>query len=162
VPYRALDYAYFARESGLTEPGDQTVETLLADTFAANATCRYVVNDDAAYALTHAVFYASSFGQIPVTMDGLATAAPIVDSMIIDCCARRHYDLLGELLISSLVLRECRADVRDLGLSVFFSTLDESGSLQANAQDHERTFDSCYHTTLVGLILCATWARAAS
>lgn len=162
VPYRALDYAYFARQAGLAEPGDRTVESLLAETFAARATCRYVVNDDSAYALTHAVFYATSFGLRPPMTGDVGTAAPIVDSMIIDCCVRRHYDLLGELLVASQVLAGCSVDVRNLALPVFFSTLDERGCLTPNAEATERTFDACYHTTLVGLILCATLARARS
>ena len=82
--------------------------------------------------------------------------------MIIDCCVRRHYDLLGELLIASWVLLGCRSDVRELAVPIFFSSLDGSGCLRPNAEDTERTFDMCYHTTLVGLILCATLARPRS
>lgn len=162
VPYRALDYVYFARASGLYDPVGRPPEELLAATFAAGASCRYLVSEEAAYALTHAIFYASSFGQTQVASDLLVNAAPIVDSMIIDCCVRRHYDLLGELLIASHVLGRCRSQVRELGLEVFFSTLDSSGSLLPNVDAHERTFDTCYHTTMVGLILCASLARATS
>jgi len=34
--------------------------------------------------------------------------------------------------------------------------------LTPNRDIDERIFDACYHTTLVGLILCATVARARS
>lgn len=160
VPYRALDYVYFAQDSGLHDPVGRPQEELLAATFAAGASCRYLISDESAYALTHAIFYASSFGQTQVALDVLVNAAPMVDSMIIDCCVRRYYDLLGELLIASHVLGRCRPQVRELGLQVFFSTLDPSGSLLPTADAPARTFDTCYHTTMVGLILCASIARA--
>ena len=159
VPYRALDYAYFAHASGLTIPRGDSLETLLERTYAARASCRYLVNDESAYALTHSIFYASSFGQKSVAADRLTNAAPIVDSMIIHCCIHQHYDLLGELLIASWSLARCRAGCRELGIPVFLSTLDASGCLLPNCDTTERTFEACYHTTLVGLILCASLAR---
>ena len=161
VPFRALDYVYFARRSGLDGAGRDSAEGLLARTFAAQVSCRYVVGTESAYALTHAVFYASSFGQERLAPGRLANAVPVVDSLIIDCCVRRHYDLLGELLIASLVLAGTRSDVRELGLRVFFSTLDESGSLAATDVP-QRTFQHAYHTTMVGVILCASLARTMS
>ena len=161
VPYRALDYAYFAQRSGLSASGSDQISTLLEATYAARASCAYVVNDESAYALTHAVFYASGFGQERLNDSQLRNAAEIIDSMIVDCAVRRHYDLLGELLIASVVVPGTRREVRELGVPVFFSTLDESGSLMPNNNvQSSRNFDTCYHTTMVGLILCASIARA--
>ena len=162
VPYRALDYAYFALRSGLATPDDVSVSDLLSATYAARASCASVVSDESAYALTHAVFYASDFGQTRIDEPQLSNAAPIIDSMIVDCVIRRHYDLLGELLIASIVVPGTRPELRDIGTPIFFSTLDGSGSLMPNDSASARTFDTCYHTTMVGLILCASLAKAAS
>ena len=162
VPYRSLDYAYFALRSGLLTSDDANVSDLLSATYAARASCAYVVSDDSAYALTHAVFYAGDFGQTRIEAPQLSRAAPIIDSMIVDCVIRRHYDLLGELLIASIVVPGTRPELRDIATPVFFSTLDEFGSLLPNDVETTRTFDICYHTTMVGLILCASSAKAAS
>jgi hypothetical protein len=161
-PYRALDYAYFSRASGLDGGDSQAPEDRLAATFAGQVSCRYLVNSESAYALTHTVFYASSFGQSQVAPGHLVNAAPIVDSMIIDCCIRGHYDLLGELLIASCVLARCRPDIREQGLQIFLATLDASGSLLPDDEASVRSFERCYHTTMVGLILCASLAQATS
>lgn len=159
VPHRMLDIAYFAQRAGYRPPARPTWRGLLNRTFAAQARCRYLVTGDSIYSLTHTVFYCSGFGQALVRGDRLAQAAPIVDSLIIACCAEKDYDLLGELLICSVVLKDCKPLVRDLGLPAFLTTLDDSGCLLANGRMNERTFANCYHTTLVGLILCACLAR---
>jgi hypothetical protein len=162
VPYRALDYAHFAQASGFEALAANTSDALLSRTFAAKASCRYLVNDESAYALTHSIFYASSFGKNPVPADRLPNAAAIVDSMIIDCCLRKQYDLLGELLTCSVVLQRCKLTIRELGLSVFLTSLDQTGCLLPNDQMDGRSFQNCYHTTLVGLILCASLANLRS
>lgn len=155
VPYRALDYAYFSQASGLGHFVNETPEPLLARTFAAKVRCSYLTNRQSAYALTHTIFYASSFGRSTVACDVLPNAAPLVDSLIIDSCINRNFDLLGELLICSLVLPRCGQQVRDLGFSTFLSTLDDSGCILPNDTVSARSFEDCYHTTLVGVILCA-------
>jgi hypothetical protein len=162
VPYRALDYAYFAQAAGFPALAGDTSDRLFARTFAAQASCRYLVNCRSAYALTHSILYASSFGQNSVPLHRLPNAAAIVDSMIIDCCLRKEYDLLGELLICSVVLQSCKSMIRELGLSVFLTALDGSGCLLPNNRVNEGSFENCYHTTLVGLILCASLARLRS
>jgi len=162
VPYRALDYAYFAQRSGLPAPDELSISALLSATYAARASCAYLVTDESAYALTHTAFYASDFGQTLIQDPQLSSAAAIIDSMIVDCVIRRHYDLLGELLIASTVLPGTRPELREIAVPIFFSTLDDSGSLMPNEVESTRTFDICYHTTMVGLILCASLAKATS
>ena len=162
VPYRALDYEYFAEASGLPAANRDSSVSLLARTFAARASCRYLVDSQSAYALTHAIFYASSFGRTSLSRHTLPNAAKIVDSMIVDCCTRQEFDLLGELLICSIVLPQCRTAVRELGLSLLRTALDDSGCVLPNGRVTEPGFDQCYHPTLVGLILCASLAQLRS
>ena len=162
VPYRALDYEYFAEAAGLAAANRASSDSLLARTFAARASCRYLIDSQSAYALTHAVFYASSFGRSSVPPEKLPNAAKIVDSMIIDCCTRQEHDLLGELLICSIVLPQCRTRVRELGLALLQTALHDAGCLLPNGRVTEPTFDQCYHPTLVGLILCASLAQPRS
>ncbi len=161
VPYRALDYAYFAAASGLGT-STQSAAVLLDRTFAARASCRYLMNRESTYALTHTVFYASSFGRDDVPPSMMPGATALVDSMIVDCCVRKEFDLLGELLICSTVLAGCREHVRDLGRSVFQTALRDSDCILPNGAVRDRTFDDCYHPTLVGLILCACLVRPSS
>lgn len=162
VPYRAVDYAYFAERAGLRTTTVPSLDELLGRTFAGQAACRYLVDPDAGYALTHTIFYASEFGQASICDTPLVAAAPIVDTMIVDSCVNQRFDLLAELLICSFVLDGTTSFVRELGMGVLYQTLDGGGSLLPDGSVTERTFDACYHTTLVGMILCASLARLQS
>ncbi|MEU5217335.1 hypothetical protein AB0G79_14200 [Streptomyces sp. NPDC020807] len=162
VPYRVLDQAYFARASGSADVPQAVFDELLGRTFAARSACRLLLDREATYALTHALLYASAFGQEPVPRDALPNVAAIVDSMTIDCAVHEEYDMLGELLTCGAVVEGCRPEVRALALPVFLQSLDDTGSLMPNGRETERSFAACYHTTIVGLILCASLTRMTS
>ncbi|AQT72958.1 MULTISPECIES: DUF6895 family protein [Streptomyces] len=162
IPYRKLDHAYFARATGTVDVPQAAFDELLGRTFAARSACRLLLDREATYALTHALLYAGAFGQERVPRDALPNVAAIVDSMTIDCAVQEEYDMLGELLTCGLVLEDCRPDVRALALPIFLQSLDATGSLMPNGRETERSFAACYHTTLVGLILCASLTRMTS
>jgi hypothetical protein len=159
VPYRALDYAYFGTRAGLLDVDQRELQRLLDSTFARRAHCRLLVRPEAAYALTHAIFYATEFGQSPLAEDRLPDVHRIIDSMIIDSCVHRRFDLLAELLICSVVINGTKGFVRDIGIEILYEGLDASGSLLPDGSTTTRSSSACYHTTLVGLILCASLAR---
>lgn len=159
VPYRALDYAYFGTRAGLLDIDQQEFQGLLDKTFAQRAHCRFLVDPDAAYALTHAIFYATEFGRSSIGEDRLPNVKRMIDSMIIDSCVHRRFDLLAELLICSVVVSGTKAVVRDIGIELLYEGLDASGSLLPDGSTTTRSFPASYHTTLVGLILCASLAQ---
>ncbi|HUR23947.1 MAG TPA: hypothetical protein VMZ73_08775 [Acidimicrobiales bacterium] len=159
VPYRALDYAYFGTRAGLLDMDQREVQRLLDSTFAGRAHCRFLVDAEAAYGLTHAIFYATEFGQSSLSEDRLPAVNRIIDSMIIDSCIHRRFDLLAELLICSVVVSGTKPFIREIGMEVLYESLDASGSLLPDGSTAARSFPAAYHTTLVGLILCASLAR---
>lgn len=95
-----------------------------------------------AYVFTHAVFFASDFGRIPLEVDKTSYAALIEKNVEV---FTDDADVLGELLISALCIKH------------WSNNLDKKYELFKSAwQDaHEEDFNQSYHLILVGGILDA-------
>ncbi len=126
----------------------------------------YTLNEDH-YALTHAVYYLTDFGCKPPPAELHASAARLLDPFLTWIVIRDDLDLLGELLIAGLALRQPQTPAFRLAWQHFFAAWDSPSGLvgpefsparlgelqgeQAQAYD----FWENYHTRYVGGILCA-------
>lgn len=164
VPYRAFDWRYFMWRSGFdSEPA--WLRSYEA-TFLAKCRDTLVVDNELAYAMTHTIFYLSDFGgcQVRLSSQERQRVSEIFDSLIIHYIRLGHLDLLGELLIGSVALRQENqvTDACALGLKYFWRFAEADGRVPpfarqtvegGRAEPESGLFQSCYHTTLVAFLL---------
>lgn len=169
VPHRVLDREYFLWKAGLlrTEPDWRE---LYAETTLALAPDALHLDREAAYAITHTLFYLSDWGRRPPMSDGAEAerVARIVDCLLVHYWRLRHWDLLGELLANRVSMRG-RSSALVAGASTAFLNawrpdgcvpgegLDIVGLAKARGEEREAIlFRECYHSTLVGVTYCVT------
>lgn len=126
----------------------------------------YTMNEDN-YALTHAVYYLTDFGCQPPPPELEETAAGLLDPFLAWTAVRGDLDLLGELLIAALALRQPASPTFRFAWRLFFDAWDSPAGLigpefsvdrMAELQGEEAqayAFSENYHTQFVGGILCA-------
>jgi hypothetical protein len=168
VPFRLLDRHWVL---GLTD----NAAGPLAEALQLSAACRkthpvYMTRADG-YAITHSVMYATDFG---------AHAAPTVlrsdslwdtiDASVAWCLAAADFDLLTELLLAQLLLRQRLSVYGAIAWRRSRQTWDSLGflpspslsatsfrSLKDEAEQRQYAFHNMYHTVLVGGLLCVAF-----
>jgi hypothetical protein len=118
------------------------------------------------YALTHAVFYLTDFGRRPPPPGLGARAAELLDPFLAWHSVQLDLDLLGEMLIAALCLRQPRTPALAFAWETFAHTWEHGGlegpeyrseRAAALAGEEREAYEvgESYHTTFVGGILCA-------
>jgi hypothetical protein len=169
VPYRALDRAYTLWKSGflLREP---RWLSLYRGTTLDRCRGPLHLDDEAAYSITHTLFYLTDFGNRTATLPEveIRRAADVVECLLLHYWRMGHWDLVGELLIGLNCLGVCRPQIYLAAAEAFLGAWWNSGAVPAKAAFKEeqytlgrpgklgRTFQACYHTTLVGVLYCTT------
>ncbi|WUR94829.1 hypothetical protein OG757_44545 [Streptomyces sp. NBC_01262] len=128
-----------------------------------------VARREDAYALTHTLFYATDFGAYPLP-DCVSTqrVTASLDALLAWQLWEDDLDLVGELLAAAYA---CALPSRysDMALTAVWSELNRPvvrGPFAAHIRHRMNSiydvevFGSCYHTTLVAGILCATYLAA--
>jgi hypothetical protein len=164
VPYRRLDVHYFLTAAGLGCDGPSETE-LFDRTFLAQYTDPLAIDDDAAYALTHAVFYLTDFGRrrSPL-LPSLEAArhAEVMDSLAVHYWRLGHWDLLGETAACSFLLAgpsatrlaaSARLAAARRPDGAVPGTARREEELEQDLPTSEEVFSACYHTTIVALLL---------
>lgn len=167
VPFRELDVAYFTGKSGYYPACD--LLSLYRRTFLARMHSSVYVDDDSAYSITHSIFYLSDFGMMPLPLGTgeITRVQDIVESLMVHYWRHGHWDLLGELLISSLIIGHTRRSLWSRVFAAFTALQHPDGALPGRLRvqdelasarltgDYQRLFTGYYHTTVVGLLLSA-------
>lgn len=134
---------------------DETNMFLLSEDF--NCICHDVLNRDELYYITHRIMYLSYLNKCPNYLRGLKNSVRMLikDRLMtyaLVCMMKEDYDLLGELLISYLLLSTKEDRVEDrafLDKSLYF--LDDF--MKALEQEHKKADNEkladYYHTVLV-------------
>lgn len=168
VPFRLLDRHWVLGLTGI-------VNEPLTEALRLSAACRtthpiYMTREDG-YALTHAIMYATDFGArtVPQVLGGHGLWNSI-DAAVAWCTAAGDYDLLAELLLAQLLLRQRLSAYGDIAWRLCRETWDAFGflpspSLSAGAfqeldnegEQRQYAFHHMYHTVLVGGLLCAAF-----
>jgi len=169
VPHRALDREYFLWKSGILRYEPDWLK-LYANTALATAPDTLHFDKEAAYAITHTLFYLSDLGRRPLPFDEAEAerVTGILDCLMVHYWRLRHWDLLGELLAnrvsmlarwsrlatgaSAAFLNARRPDGCIPGEGLEIDGLDKSPSSERGSV----IFRGCYHTTLVGVLYCVS------
>lgn len=170
LPYRSMDVRWL-RGLSRTAPPPGFEDLLPHSTIASGAHPIYMTREDA-YAVTHALMYATDFGlrRLPAPLDRDRTAA-MIDAGLAWNIMSEDLDLLGELLLGAAVLRRPWSPYARFAWCMFATTWDEFGFLPGpnfDAQEYsslegdeasDYAFEHLYHTNYVGGILCAVLLR---
>lgn len=165
-PYQALEVAFGEGLSG-GDPGPQPVHWLARSPFLPLLTV------DDGYALTHAIFYLTEFGQHPLPRDyAAADIHDTLESGLWWCLWRRDLDLLAELLLCALFTdMPATAAVRTAN-AVLRACADQHGHLSVwedlpAPHGAAPRFFQRYHPLLVAALLdselerrAVSWSRA--
>jgi hypothetical protein len=167
VPYRMLDAAW-ARHMLL---GDEelTHPALFLSPIGAGVDLLAATVEDA-YAFSHALPYATDFGRLPLP-PGFDTRrlSATADALCVKALDEDNLDLLGELLMAPVLLREAWTPIQVFSWSVLATAWDRFGfvpgpGLPAEAAGEDRTatvrrvLGTAYHTIFVSGLCVATIA----
>jgi hypothetical protein len=169
VPHRVLDREYFLWKAGLLR-SEPNWSKLYANTVLAVAPDALHLDREAAYAITHTLFYLSDWGRRPPPFDEAEAerVTRILDCLMVHYWRLRHWDLLGELL-TNRVSMPTRGSHLVTGASAAFLNawrldgcipgegLDIEGLEKSPPSERESLiFRECYHSTLVGVLYCVS------
>jgi hypothetical protein len=170
VPYRVLDRLYFLWKSGYFDR-EPHWHSLYRQTFLGQRwRCSVHIDREAAYSITHTLFYLTDFGNRPAPLKAreIERIWALVESLLIHYWRLCHWDLVGELLIALNCLdrrqssfyagaaRALRHAVRgDGAVPADAIALRSVGSTQGDEQA-DVVFRSCYHATLVNVLYGCT------
>lgn len=159
VPFRQFDVEFFLWKSGLQIEPDwkkRFTSTVLG-------CCRspLALGKMAAYSITHTLFYMTDFGNrpLPLSQTEVKDITNIVESLLLHYWRVGNYDLMGELLINLKCLDKDNTYLYRNASEAFLGVWNEDGSVPAlkeqRGTDKQNNFNMCYHTTLVGVLLCS-------
>jgi hypothetical protein len=171
VPYRVLDREYVLWKSGFSRKEPSWRRLYLA-TAAGQSDDPLHFDDEAAYSLTHSIFYLTDFGNHCRVFSSteISRVASLTECLLLYYWRSGFWDLVGELLITLNCLGGLKSAIVDGATSAFFRAHKNNGCIPAktNLDDdrdgvvrpkqrrRDREFRDCYHTTLVSLMYCST------
>ena len=169
VPYRLFDRQYFLWKAGCLgrEPN---WGWLYRRTFLGRNRSLVYIDDDAAYSITHTLFYLTDFGDrpAPLTATEVERITRIVQCLLIHYWRLGRWDVMGELLINLNCLNRHESQFYAGAARAFQNAWRSDGAVPADrsaekglqsarkADRPAEAFRLCYHTTLVGVLYCAT------
>jgi hypothetical protein len=128
------------------------------------------INEDHAYAATHTLFYVTDFGNqsFPWLLREHERLAAILEMFLLHYLRVGHWDLVGELLINlhslgkngSTIYKEAAAGFQNAWKNNGAVPFQQGISYFKKTLHPEETFTMYYHTTLVGILYCATAMNA--
>lgn len=158
VPYRKLDLEFFLWKSGFNNKNPKWKEHFNS-TVLGRCYSPLILDENAAYSVTHTLFYMTDFSNqsLPLSQKQINRVTNIVEALLINFWRVGHFDLMGELLINLNCLNKDDTYLYQKALNAFFEVWNEDGSIPGRINDIEKMdkFTTCYHTTLVALLLCS-------
>jgi len=159
-PFRRMEIEYALWKAGLSRHGPR-LENHPGTTFELCGNPAYLVTWEI-YSITHTLFYLTDFAGPVVEMSAekRAKAILLVEALLSHSWRSKNWDLSGELLLNLLALGRRDALLYRLCMKALLDAWREDGPLpgpylgEAQDSEPETLFKHCYHTTLVGLLLC--------
>ncbi len=169
VPYRQLERRYILWKSGYL-PHEPSWLRLYRDTVLARSRSPVHLDQDAAYSVTHTLFYLTDMGNRPAPFEAreVDRVTGLVECLLVHYWRLAHWDLVGELLVCLNCLHKWDSDLDAQAAKGFLRAWRSDGAVPAErraaeetraacgAGQEERAFRECYHTTLVGVFYCCT------
>lgn len=150
---------------------------LLADSILGGSTLTPLhVDAEIAYQVTHVLLFLYGFGSAsrpPVESLRTERLQPLISDLLVVFCAKRHWDLVGELLLCWDCLALDGTLVSQRAWEAFLAQQADDGSFpppelapdpsppheHPPEDDHRRRFLGRYHTTLVAILACLRHGR---
>jgi hypothetical protein len=169
VPYRILDRQYFLWKSGYLRR-ESNWQQLYRNTILGRSRNVVYLDQDAAYSITHTLFYLTDLGSRPpaITVSEVKRVTRIVECLLVHYWRLGNWDLVGELLINLNCLGMHQSLFWRGASRAFLQAWRGDGAVPANGVGERelasgqglardtRIFPVCYHTTLVGMLYCLT------
>lgn len=164
VPYRHLDLLHTLELAGISSPAPDYAQVLPMTLLVADPNVWELSVSDL-YAITHAVFYVTDFGQREVAWPAGTTTAGVTD-LLLGCLAlaraREDADLVGELLMCLTCVRAPVGDFESATRAWLHSWQEPDGRLEGppgviprrltEADADWGSWATAYHTTIVGAL----------
>jgi hypothetical protein len=162
TPYRELEFLHLAWKGGLARR-PPTCGAIYRRTSLARAANPIYLSGQEVYSVTHTIFYVSDMagaaGALPRSERERAVA--VVEPLLVHYWRKPDWDLTSELLLNLVALSRFDTPLFAAALSAVAAAWRADGSLPGPAfaalspdATRRQIFEGCYHTTLVGLILC--------
>lgn len=167
LPFRELDRLYFLRQSGLFQRNQDQSE-LYKNTLLSRASGLVYLSDQDVYHITHSIFYLTDFGlsSFPFGFAETKRVGLLVQGLILHYCRRKHWDILGELLINAVGLGLRGDEIYSASARRFLESGRRGAFMPGPALSprrrvaakispsaaRKRYFATHYHTTLVSII----------
>jgi hypothetical protein len=149
---------------------------LYTNTALAVAPDALYVDREAAYAITHTLFYLSDWGRRPPPFDEAEAerVTRILECLIVHYWRLRHWDLLGELLANRVSMPVRSSRLATSASAAFLNAWRPDGCIPGEGREikgidksppSEREsliFHACYHSTLVGVLYCVSALESTS
>lgn len=164
VPYRHLDLLHTLELAGIASPAPDYAQVLPMTLLVADPNVWELSVSDL-YAITHAVFYVTDFGQREVAWPAGTTTAGVAD-LLLACLAvaraREDADLVGELLMCLTCVRAPESAFERSARAWLRSWQEPDGRLEGppgviprrltEADADWGSWATAYHTTIVGAL----------
>lgn len=171
TPYRELEIQHLTWKAGL-RPQRPSCNIAYAGTVLARCGNPVHLNKPAVYSVTHTLFYLNDYAGPPLVLASSEKrrAAEIVEGLLIHYWRKKDWDIVGELALNLVSLDRWDSTVFHRGVQALFRTWtnQRDGALpgpgyQAGQDESGRDyrFTHCYHTTLVGILLCEAYCYRA-
>ncbi len=164
VPYRTLEIAYALRAAGLTQAALRT-DGYGATTLGRRKNPVYLLEWEV-YSITHTLFYLSDFGRssLLAALDERDRVSDLLTALLVHFWRKNNWDIVGELLFNLICIDSHGVSCFDLCMHAYLRAWQDDGVLPGPTFSADRkpmsddyVFDHCYHTTLVGLLLCGIY-----
>jgi hypothetical protein len=117
------------------------------------------------YSVTHTLFYVTGFAGPPARLSGLdrEKAVHMVEALVVHYWRKQDWDVTSELLLNMVALDRFDTVLFKEAFNAVMDAWRSDGTLPGPAFEPQATitrkeiFDGCYHTTLVGLLLCTAY-----
>jgi hypothetical protein len=169
VPYRLLERQHLLWKSKYLHR-EPNWYRLYRNTILGRRCSLVYLDQEAAYSITHTLFYLTDFGNRPLLLKAVEVKyiTEVVECLLVHYWRLGHWDLVGELLINLNCLGTHESPFYAGASRAFQNAWRNDGAVPAERDSvkklQSRTelekddliFRACYHTTLVGVIYGST------
>ena len=161
IPFRTVEVRYLLWRAGLIPAPKSWGSSYRATTFCKIKNPAHLVNWEV-YSFTHTLFYVTLFAGPPVGISpgDWGSAITLAETLLVHFWRTADWDLTGELLLNLVGLGKSDSSLFSLCAQCFLNVWREDGTVpgptfveKRHANDQEKIFEHCYHTTLVALLL---------
>jgi hypothetical protein len=166
IPFRAMELEYLRWRAGLTRHEPAWELLYRATTLTRCKNPAYLVNWEV-YSITHTLFYWTDFCGPASKMRRRECnrAVELLEIILVNYWRRANWDIVGELLLNLVALDRSGTPLFALCADSWLNAWRSDGTIpgpkfapEVEQPSEDYIFERCYHTTLVGLLLCAAYS----